>query len=136
MVGLKPGRWRNVQSLVSAALAHVSIVLVQGRICEAPAPEWLAVLQLLDPGAGRHFHLWRFARYCSQMGIVPGAVTDPVIAKYQDDLTTRSLVSEPERAAREVARSWNEAADAHSTWPQQRLTVPDNRNTYAPSWDT
>jgi integrase len=135
MVGLKAGRWRNVQSLVSTALAHYGLVLVQGRIRAAPAPEWLAILQLLDTGAGRHFHLWRFARYCTQTGITPPTVNDAAIAKYQDDLTKHSLVTEPERAAREVARFWNEAATIHSNWPQQRLSVPDNRRTYAPSWD-
>jgi hypothetical protein len=36
MVGMRPGRWRNVQSLVSACLAHFGLVVVQGRIREHP----------------------------------------------------------------------------------------------------
>jgi hypothetical protein len=66
MVALKPGRWRNVLSLTGAALAHVGVVAVQGRIREAPSPAWLVILNLLPIGAGRHFHLWRFARWCSR----------------------------------------------------------------------
>jgi integrase len=61
-------------------------------------------------------------------------VNDTVLARYEDDLTSGSLVFDPKRAAREVARFWNQAAAAHPIWPQQRLTVPDNRNTYAPDW--
>jgi hypothetical protein len=66
MVGHRPGRWKNILSLLSAALAHVGIVRVQGRIRDKPSSAWLAIHNRLDTGAGRHFHLWRFARYCSQ----------------------------------------------------------------------
>jgi hypothetical protein len=71
MVGLKCGRWRNVLSLTKAALVHVGIVLVQGRIREKPSLEWLAILTLLRKGAGPRFHLWRFARYCTQVALTP-----------------------------------------------------------------
>ena len=65
MVGCRPGRWRNIRSLVSRTLAHLDIILVQGRICEAPSPAWQTILRPLGKGTGaaRHFHLWRFARY-------------------------------------------------------------------------
>lgn len=57
MVGHRPGRWRNILSLVTAALAHAGIVAVQGRIRDMPSEDWLAVLRLLEPVAQRHFHL-------------------------------------------------------------------------------
>ena len=50
MVGCRPGRWKNVLSLVTAALAHLDIVLVQGRICEAPSPAWQTILRPLGKG--------------------------------------------------------------------------------------
>jgi integrase len=136
MVGLSSGRWRNVQSLTTMALAHVGIVLVQGRIRETPSPAWGDILGLLKPGNARvesakHFHLWRFARYCTLKGIEPGTVDDAVIVGYQDDMEHRSMVSEPARAARDAARFWNAASVAHTGWPQQRLRVADNRNLYA-----
>ena len=65
MVGHRPGRWRNILSLATAALAHTGIVAVQGRIREAPSEEWLAILRLLAPGQKRHFRLWRLARYAT-----------------------------------------------------------------------
>jgi integrase len=134
MVGHRPGRWKNILSLLSAALAHVGIVRVQGRIRDKPSSAWLAILNRLDAGAGRHFHLWRFARYCSQQGIDPGVVSDAVIAGYQRDLEAQSLVAEPARSARDAARFWNSAADTSPDWPQQHLHVPDNRSTYALPW--
>ena len=75
MVGLKPGRWRNVLSLATAALAHFGIVVVQGRIREKPSPEWLTILDLLGTEAMARFHLWRFARDCTQLSIQPGTGT-------------------------------------------------------------
>ena len=134
MVGHRPGRWKNILSLLTAALAYAGVVLIQGRIREKPSLAWLTILNRLDAGAGRHFHLWRFARYCSQQGIDPSAVNDGVIAGYQRDLEAQSLVAEPARSARDAARFWNSAADASSEWPQQRLSVPDNRTTYALPW--
>jgi integrase len=131
MVGLKPGRWRNVLSLTTAALAHTGIILVQGRIREKPSPEWLAILNLLPTTAGPRFHLWRFARYCTLGGIKPGSVTDATLTQYQQDLKHRSLVSDPARCAREVARAWNDALGMFSAWPRQHLTVPDNRTGFA-----
>lgn len=135
MVGLKPGRWRNVQSLVSAALAHVGIVTIQGRLREQPSTAWRAILSLLGTGVGAHFHLWRFARYCTQAGIAPEAVNDQAINRYTQDLTTSSLVSQPKRAAREAARAWNAAMALHPAWPQFPLTIPDNRNIFSPDWN-
>jgi hypothetical protein len=134
MVGLKPGRWKNVQSLVSAVLAYAGIITVQGRVREKPSEAWRSILALLGTGIGRHFHLWRFARYCTQAGITPVAVNDAMIARFEQDLTDHSLVSHPKRAAREVARAWNAALAVHPAWPQQPLTIPDNRLVFAPDW--
>lgn len=132
MAGFRPGRWRNVLSLVTTALAHLGVIVVQSRIATAPSAEWQAILALLEPGQERHFHAWRFARYCTVRDILPAAVDDAVLEAYLADLEHRSLVSEPVRAAREVARLWNAAADQHLAWPQCRLTVPDHRLTFSP----
>jgi site-specific recombinase XerD len=135
MVGLKPGRWRNVQSLVGTALAHVGIVTIPGRLREEPSSKWLSVLDLLGTGVGQGFHLWRFARYCTRIGVEPIGVDDALIARFGLELLQGSLVSEPERAARDTARAWNKAVLAHSEWPQRTLTIPDNRRVFAPDWE-
>ena len=135
MVGLRPGRWRNVLSLVTATLAHLGIIIIQGRIREAPSPAWLRILPLISGGFAPHFHLWRFARYCTKQGIEPSSVGNTVLAAYQRDLETRSLVSDPARCVREAARFWNATSEASSEWPQRRLNVPDNRRSFAPPWE-
>jgi integrase len=134
MVGLKPGRWRNVQSLLGTALAHAGIVTIQGRLRTEPSADWMAILSLLPSHAGRHFHLWRFARWCTGRDIAPDAVSDTTLETYRLELETRSLVSGPDRAVREVARFWNEAAGTHTAWPQRCLTIRNNRRDYAPDW--
>lgn len=135
MAGFKPGRWRNVLSLVTGTLKHAGIVVVANRLDVAPSPAWQACLALLEPGQERHFHAWRFGRYCTPRGIEPAAVDAGVLASYLSDLTHRSLASEPERAVREVARLWNAAAERHPGWPQQRLPVPDRRPAQSPKFD-
>ncbi len=132
MAGFRPGRWRNVLSLVTTALTHLGIIVVQSRIATAPSAEWKTILVLLEPSPERHFHAWRFARYCTVRDIEPAAVDDAVLETYLSDLEHRSLVAEPVRAAREVARLWNAAADLHPAWPQCRLTVPNHRLTFSP----
>ncbi len=133
--GVRPGRWRNVMSLVASAMALEGIVRIQGRTREPLAPAWAALLAPLDTTPGAHFHIWRFARFCGGKGITPEGVTDAILADYLHDLTHFSLASEPDRGAREVARAWNTLADNQSGWPGQKLTVPDNRSTYSLPWE-
>lgn len=135
MAGFRPGRWRNVLSLVTGALTHGGIVVVANRLDVEPSPAWQACLGLLELGQERHFHARRFARYCTLRDTSPAAVDAVVLEAYLHDLTRRSLVAEPERAAREVARLWNAAADQHPDWPQQRLPVPDRRPAQSSNFD-
>lgn len=135
MVGLTSGRWKNVLSLVNAALAHVGLVVVDGRIRTKPSPAWEALLDLLPGAHGDRFHLGRFARYCTARSIEPAQVTDATIERYQADLASGSLTVDHLRAPREVARAWNKAGEAHSEWPRVRLAIPDNRKTYSLPWD-
>ncbi len=76
------------KSLTAAALAYSGAVTIQGRIRQPPSPAWMTILQPLGTGAGPHFHLWRFARYCSASGIGPEAVSDATVAIYRDELRT------------------------------------------------
>lgn len=135
MAGYKPGRWRNILSATGSALEYAGVVAVPGRLNLAPSAAWRAVLGMQEAGAHRHFNLWRFARYATHNGIEPDMVDDGVIERYRLDLEERSLVTEPDRAARDAARYWNMAAEAHEAWPQQRLTVPDNRDVYSLPWE-
>jgi hypothetical protein len=140
MAGHRPGRWRNIISLVTAALAWAGVVLIQGRIRELPSPAWLLILPISDMltvghAPARHGHLWRFARYCTLVGIEPEAVDDALLQRFQHDLDHRSLVVGTARVARDLSRFWNAAAEAYPAWPRLRLTVPNNRDWYALPWE-
>lgn len=134
MARMSHGRWRNVLSLTTAALAHVGLVVAQGRIQTQPSPAWTEVLALLDTTPGPRFQLSRFARYCTGRGWEPADICDGVLQSYAQDLTERSLVAEPARAARDTARFWNAMAETSEAWPQQRLSIRDNRPNFSPDW--
>ena len=126
---------------MTASLAWAGIVLIQGRIRESPSPEWQVILPIGETltfghANARHVNLWRFARYCTLIGVEPGQVDDALLQRFRHDLEHRSLVVDPARVARDLSRFWNAAAEGDPTWPQQRLTVPDNRNWYALPWET
>ena len=134
MAGKAAGRWQNILSLTSAALSHAGIVQLEKRFVNEPSPAWLILLDVDCPAKLSRFYLARFARYCTRIGVEPDTVTDETVATYQNDLVCRSLVNDPKRSAREVARRWN--AIAHlAPKPLQPLTVPDNRRVFTPEWD-
>jgi integrase len=133
-MGFQPTRWRNVRSLVSDALAQAGRISVPGRIAQPPSPAWQALLALLTSYDTR-CRMGRLARFCTGQGIAPKQVDDAVLTAFRAALDSGSLAADPARSQRETALHWNRAADAHPSWPQQRLSVPDNRLYYSPGWD-
>jgi integrase len=146
MSGTQPPRWRNMLSLTRFALTHAGLITLAGRFEQTPSARWvtlLAALPILLPlpsGADRpdsaRYSLSRFARYCTAAGVEPEQVDDAVLAQFLADLGVRSLVLNPSRVHRDTAVQWNRAAATLPCWPQQRLSVADNRPTYALPWDT
>ncbi|RKK04688.1 hypothetical protein EBE87_23045 [Pseudoroseomonas wenyumeiae] len=134
MAGLAPGRWRNILSLLRHALGHLGLITVPGRYQVQPSPAWAALLPQL-PAYGDRYVLARFARYCTQSGLEPAQVDDAVLTTYLQDLEAQSLDQDPKRMQRDTAVKWNKAAERLPDWPQQRLAVADNRNTYALPWE-
>jgi integrase len=131
-LGINRGSWRNVKSLVSKALALASIAMVSGRAKTALMPEW-EVLLLEAPAPGR-YRLSRLARYCSVRGIGPAAVDDQMMAGFAQALLQGSLVNRPKQVHREACLIWNDCVAGVPSWPQQTLTVPNNRPDYALPW--
>jgi integrase len=134
-MGFQPTRWRNIRSLVSAALAWDGQIRVPARLDLPPSPAWAALLGLLASQDTR-YRMGRLARYCTRQGIAPEQVDDGVLTAFRTALEQGSLVADPARSQRETAVQWNRAAAAHPSWPQQRLTVPDHRLYYSPPWST
>lgn len=134
MAGLTPRRWHNTLSLVRFALAHAGLAHVPGRYREPMAPAWESLYSRVRNHQMR-VALSRFFRYCTVKCIAPEEVNDAVLARYHTDLSEGGLIAKPQSLHRTVSRFWNAAADAIPDWPQQRVTLPDYRNTYALPWD-
>ena len=134
MAKVSAASWRNAVSLLSAAIDHVEGGILPRRFDIAPSPAWQELLDGVPRRRHAVFYLGRLARYATRIGIEPAAVDDPVLHRYLADLTERSLVAEPARVARETARAWNGLAAANAAWPQQRLTVPDNKVRFSLPW--
>nr|WP_302474479.1 tyrosine-type recombinase/integrase [Roseococcus sp. MDT2-1-1] len=133
MVRLSTGSWKNVRSLLGAVLRHANRNMLPQRFDIAPSPAWGELLGLVR-GTRHLFHLGRFARYATQADIEPDEVNDAVLARYTQLLVTQSLGSAPLRCGRDTILSWNAARERFPQWPQQTLTVPDNRIRRSLDW--
>lgn len=134
MAGLTPGRWRNIWSLTGFALMQAGLCVVPDRATHPPSPAWQTCLRALTTEQARYI-LGRFARYCTAQGIEPVQVDQAVLTTFLDDLTTRSLASEPARTHRDTIVHWNRAAASVPDWPRTALPLPDNRKHYAQPWE-
>ena len=69
-------------------------------------------------------------------GVAPTSVCDATVEAFISWRLETSFVKKPRDLRKQVARIWNEAAQAHRQWPQQLLTVPDYRpKARSLSWD-
>lgn len=134
-MGFQPARWRNIRSLISAALTLTGQITVPARLDAPPSPAWAALLGQLT-SLDTRCRMGRLARYCTRQGLQPEQMDDAVLAAFRAALEQGSLVADPARCQRETALQWNRAAAACPTWPQQRLTVPDHRLYYTPPWSS
>lgn len=133
--GLSRGGWRNLKSLVSKALLTAGLISLPRR-SQMPLPSpWRDLLDRMEDRYQR-CALSRVARYCAGQGIAPEQVDDAIIASFGRTLLSRSLVDRPKQVHRDACRAWNLAVDTVDGWPPRKLTVPNNRRTYALPWSS
>src|SRR5215472_13274360 len=127
--GMSKGRWRNLRSLLTAALKLAGVTIVRRRRRGPLPPAWEALLRRID--RIERFRLSRFASYCSANGIAPEQVDDAVSEAFGALLLRQSLIERPKQVHREACQAWNRAVETISNWPPMRLRVPQNRCDYA-----
>jgi integrase len=127
---LSQGSFRNLKSLLGKALIAAGITSVPRRSRTPLTPEWRQLLTGIDDRHQR-YSLSHLARYCSERGILPADIDDEMIAVYGRDLISKSLLDRPKQAYRNACLAWNRAMDTVAQWPQQKLTIPNSRPTYA-----
>lgn len=133
--GLSPRRWANAASLARQAFKHAGIAVVPGRSCLPFSPGWTALFRLVEEKYDR-VALSRLARYCTSRDIEPAAVGNVVFAAFLEDLSTASMSESPRKVQRRAAVVWTKFARSIPSWPQQPITVPDYRRTYALPWSS
>jgi len=127
--GLSEARWRNVKSLVNAALTITGASAMGRRSTAALLPEWSNLISTITDRYVRA-KLSKFARFCSLRGSTPEQVTDAVLIAF-GEMLVRSSVERPKQICRDAALTWNRMLDRIKGWPAVRLTVPNNKRTYA-----
>jgi integrase len=134
MAGVSEGRWRNAVCYARAALKHANLAKVPGRYDAPLSPQWAELFTDITDKRIR-IGLSRLARYCSVDGIAPEAVDDGIMGRFLSDLEA-SMVKNPRSIGRTACLQWNRATAAIPSWPQQKLLVPNYRNTYVLPWST
>ena len=130
MAGMTASRWKNVRSLLGAALQLTGAKVLRRRRVELLPPVWR---ELLDRVPDR-FHRTRLCRlfsFCAAEGFDPGQVDDALADRFFLTLKQDSLVERPSQVHRDACLAWNHAAENLAGWPAQRLQVPNRRKHYA-----
>lgn len=133
MAGMGDGAWTNVTSNVRAAFRHVGIMPPCRRAIPY-MPGWTALIGGLDMESGQ-LGLARFARFCSDRGVVPDAVDDAVYGAFLLELTENSVVRNAHKLHRRTGQIWNKLVQARRGFPTTLLTLPSYDRTYFVGWE-
>lgn len=133
-LGWVPKTLANHKSNAKAALiwfAREKDVLQHG-VPLSPAWDRLRI-QLTDHST--RYRMTPLMRFCSGVGIEPGAVDEAVIDRYMDHRTRTTARASDAASRRILARLWNGAAGKTEGWPQLRLVEPPVKSADGPTWD-
>jgi hypothetical protein len=128
--GMTKSRWRNVRTLLTAALDLTGAKVARRRRHVDLAPPWLALLERVEAKYERA-RLSRFLSFASANDVGPDQVDDRTVADFAENLKRKSLIERQTQIVRDLCLAWNRCADSLPDWPNVRLTVPDRRRAYA-----
>jgi integrase len=121
--GIAANRWSVIRSQLLRALVLTGAAKPLQTATTRLTPGWDALIG----GALKVRHrlaLSRFARFCVQQGIAPGAVTEETFEAYREALAGGSLVRNPDGVYREAVLAWAELPDGTSGRSAAPVTVP------------
>lgn len=128
--GMTLRRFRNVQSLFTAALSLTGAAVARNRSQHKLSPAWAALLASV-PDRYQRARLSQFFGYASQENLDPEKVGDVDVDRFAERLGDNTLVERQPQVVRELCLTWNRCAESVAGWPAARLKVPDRRRTYA-----
>jgi integrase len=127
-IGLSPGRWANVKSLVRAAMSLNGEACV-GRHCNALSLSWQTLWDRL-PTRTAKTRLSRLMHFASAAEIEPGAVTAATFVAFRAHLDA-SLLKDPDRTYCATIDGWRAARAAVAGWPDVEVVRPNRHNVWA-----
>lgn len=134
-LGISKGAWNNARSLTGKALRFAGLSSMPAHYQAPFAPAWADLWDRLPPGKNAlRYQLSRLMHFCSAQEIAPAEVSDDVFKAFHDALRAESIVKNPDVIYRGAAKSWNNAAERISDWPQQRVSVPSWRQVFSLPW--
>lgn len=127
-LGLSKGRWSNIKTGVLRAISLVGRTY-PSRNTAPLLPKWDTLLGNLSPSIRRK--LSAGARYLSNNGVAPDAVTLDDLHSYRDTILNDRLRANAESAWDHFLWAWNRAASLYSaSWPQTIIPRPAKREVY------
>jgi len=132
MACVSHGRWNNVRSLFTKALA-LAAPIIPGRSIAPLLPEWLALADSLE--FGRRTRLLPLFRRLSEMGVLPHQVALSDLEAYRAAICGDRLRARPERTWDTLVWSWNACVREIPGWPQVMIPREAKREVYTFSWD-
>ena len=127
-IGLSPGRWANVRSLLRAAISLVGEIN-SGRHCGALSPSWQALWDCLTTRTART-RLSRFMHFASATEIEPCAVTAETFVAFRGYLDA-TLLKDPDRTYCATIDGWRAARAGIVGWPDVEVARPNRHNLWA-----
>jgi integrase len=126
-IGISRAGWNNAKSLLGSVLTWAGLAAIPGHYQAPFTPAWDELWNKLPVNTALRYQLSRFFHYSSAQGIGPADVNDHLLDTFHQALVAESIVRLPYELYRGATKSWNNAAERISGWPQQRLAVPSRR---------
>jgi hypothetical protein len=130
-IGLSPGRWANVKSLLRAAMSLVR-EMSPGRHLTRLSSQWQTLWDRL-PTRTQKTRLSRFMHFASAAHIDPKTVTVETFAAFRTHLNA-TLLKDPDRTYCATVDGWKAARLSIADWPDVEIARPNRHKLWTLSW--
>jgi integrase len=133
-LGMSHAAWNNPRSLAGKVLQWAGVIAMPGHYQAPFSPAWQELWAKLPSGTTLSFQLSRLFHYASAQAIEPDDVNDEVLGAFYLALVGESIVRDPHEIYRGAIKSWNNATERITGWPQQRLNFKKRRKIFSLPW--
>jgi len=130
-IGLSPGRWTNVKSLLRAAISLVREIS-PGRHLTPLSPLWQRLWGRL-PTRLQKMRLSGLMHFASVAGLDPKAITVEIFKKFRDHLDA-SLLKDPDKTYCATIGGFRAARRMVAGWPNVEISRPDRGKLWTLPW--